>query len=135
MRAGAVDRLLAPKRLLDDWTSAYLRNYPKWHPSERYETEMSLATIREQLTDVRSNVPAWLSGEGAVEEQGMPIRSTTLMIYVSDEHRLQLNKLLCLRRSASGPVEVATAFWSPSCRRHSKTGRFRHLKSVRLWGV
>ncbi|MGB4835902.1 MAG: type IV toxin-antitoxin system AbiEi family antitoxin [Nostocoides sp.] len=107
-------RLLAPKRLLDDWTSAYLRNYPKWHPSERYETEMSLATIRARLADVRSNVPAWLSGEGAVEEQGMSIRSTTVMIYVSDEHRLQLNKLLRLRRSDSGRVEVATAFWSPT---------------------
>jgi len=107
-------QLLAPKRLLDDWTSAYLRNYLKWHPAKRYETEMSLATIRERLTEFRSNIPAWLSGEGAAQEQGLPIRSTTVMVYVSEEHRLQLNKLLRLRRSDSGRVEVATAFWSPT---------------------
>ena len=107
-------RLLAPEQLLNIWTSAYLTHYSKWHGKERYESDLPLQEVLERVTTSGEEPPIWISGEAALESQGRSIRSTTMLVYADPEDQMRLRKLLRLRRSDSGSIEIAKTMWRPA---------------------
>ncbi|MGL5817717.1 MAG: type IV toxin-antitoxin system AbiEi family antitoxin [Phycicoccus sp.] len=113
-RSGYASRtgtLLEPRRLLDAWTSAYLRSYSKWHATERYECRLSVAEIHDALAEP-GRPAAWLGGEAAAEAMGLPLRATTVIVYVATVDRPAVRKTLRLRRSDSGNLTLAAPLWS-----------------------
>jgi hypothetical protein len=105
---------LAPEQLLSIWTSAYLTHYSKWHGKERYESDLSLQEVLDRVTTSGEEPPIWISGEAALESQGRSIRSTTMLVYADPEDQMRLRKLLRLRRSDSGAIEIAKPLWRPA---------------------
>ncbi|MGL4176190.1 MAG: type IV toxin-antitoxin system AbiEi family antitoxin, partial [Dermatophilaceae bacterium] len=115
-RSGYASRtggLLEPRRLLDAWTSAYLKSYATWHSSERYDCGFSVDDVRDALTE--SNLPpAWLTGEAAAEAMDLPLRAMTVTVYADETDRAAVRKALRLRRTDSENRSLASPFWSPT---------------------
>ncbi|NHA69575.1 type IV toxin-antitoxin system AbiEi family antitoxin [Phycicoccus flavus] len=114
-RSGYADEpsgLLEPRRLLEDWTSSYLKNYAKWHVEQAYETDLTSSELRERLVSLDVGVPMWLSGEAAAEHVGLNIRPTTSLVYTEERNLMRVRRYLKLRRAESGPVSLAPPLWT-----------------------
>lgn len=107
---GPHGRILQGQRMLDAWTEAYLARSNRWHAAKRYDP--GLADGLDGLSQSDSGAPFWIGGEAAASRMGLPLRPSTLLLYLEDEVRPFVIKAMRLRPNPQGLVSFGQPLWS-----------------------
>lgn len=110
LTTGMGGRVIHGGRWINAWTEGYLRHRHKWHRNARFRTP-GRGTMGMVAGKVGQAEGAWLGGESAAAQMGLPLRPTTALIYVGAAEMPSVVRALKLRMEPTGPVELADPLW------------------------